>query len=163
MKSVEIEVNETLKDYIQFLLKTKSFITFPLLLLASFIVLGTNEKRSILTVSNSTDLIYLIVMIVIVIASTIGFHIFLINNYKKLIKEKPEYANYKIRLNEDDFEINKEEKIKLNYNQISITQNKKCYFIRYREASGRKAILLINKEKCSEEGKKALDFHLKKR
>ena len=162
-KSVEIEVNETIEDYIQFLLKTKSLITFPLLLIAMVILMGTNEKRSILTVSNNTDLTYLIVMIIFVIASTIGVHIFLISNYKKLIKEKPEYANYKIRFNEDDLVILKKEEQKLNYNQINLFQNKKCYFIRYRETGGRKAIILINKEKCSEEGKKAIDFHLKKR
>ena len=156
---IELEVFETIDDYKELLKKQHTFISLLLILIAILIVMSGGKIFQLNNFTSKSKIMIIIGMIFYLVGTSISVNYFLINSFKKGVKNNPELFHYHIDFYKDQIIIKRGENITCEYNKIKIKQNKKCYFLYYYSKNG-KNVSIINKEKCQEEALKVLEKHI---
>lgn len=158
---IELEVHETLGDYKELIKKNKTFIYMPLFLIAVIILFSNGRIFSLNNFSKKVNILIILINLVIVVGITFAVHYELFSLFKRNQKKYPELYNYTIKFYEDYLIITRGETVSLEYRQIKVKQNKKCYFLYYYSKGREKNISIINKKYCNEKATKILEKQLK--
>lgn len=160
-KNSKIEVHETEEDFKDLLLKKKIDIKLLLVILAIAVLVSNGQIVRIYSMSYKSIIFFTSLLIISIFLVIFGTRKILINGFKEGMINRKELFNYTLIFDKNELTIERGKKYRFKYDQITLKESKKSYFIYYPVAN-KKQVAILNKENHTKEEKQIIELYLKK-